>query len=221
MSDMSGFLANNSAFADAPAVPVWTRPAPRRFTATPSGNGGSGFSAWASEPSPPQPEGPADAIDDSEAQRAEAYAQGFDEGHRTALAALETEHAAFDRLAAALAGVGAEPPADLARLLSETVSRLVRQVVGEAAAIDTDLLAERTNTVAAMIAEDGAPARLRLNPADVARIEGLRPDLKLVADPTIAEGSVVAETATGWIEDGPAIRMEKLRTLLDAMSSRR
>jgi len=72
-----------------------------------------------------------------------------------------------------------------------------------------------------MINDDAAPARLRLNPADLARIDGLRPDLKLIADPAIPEGSVVAETASGWIEDGPAIRLEKLRGLLDQLSTRR
>ncbi|MDO6416523.1 FliH/SctL family protein [Sphingomonas sp. BIUV-7] len=219
MSDMSGHWAKGI-FADAPAVPVWTRPAPARFTANPTG-GGTGFSAWASDAGTDQPQAAGAAINDSEAQRAEAYAVGFDEGHRTALAALESEQAAFDRLATALAGVQAEPPADLARLLSETVSRLVRQVVGECAAVDTDLLAERTHAVAALITEDGAPARLRLNPADLSRIDGLRPDLKLIADPSIPEGSVVAETASGWVEDGPAIRLEKLRGLLDQLSTRR
>jgi flagellar assembly protein FliH len=215
---MSNAFAN-PIFTDAKAVPVWTRPNTAQFVARPTGMGGT-FSAWASEAAAPQPQAGAD-VDDVELLRADAYAQGFEEGHRTALAALETQQAAFDRLATALANVQPEPPADLARLLAETVSRLVRQVVGEAAAIDTDLLAERTHAVAALVTEDGAPAKLRLNPADLARIDGLRPDLKLVADPSIAEGSVVAETAGGWIEDGPAIRMEKLRGLLDAMSSRR
>lgn len=220
MSDLAGTFGATF-FADAQAVPVWTKPNPRQFVARPSGMGGS-FSAWASEPEAPvqEPQAGSD-IDAIEAMRAEAYAQGFEEGHRTAMTAYEGEHAAFDRLASALAGIQPEAPTDLAALLSETVSRLVRQVVGEAAAIDGELLLERTRAVAALVTEDSAPARLRLNPADVARIDGLRPDLKLIADPAIAEGSVVAETASGWIEDGPAIRMEKLRTLLDAISSRR
>jgi flagellar assembly protein FliH len=220
MSDMSNAFAN-PAFAGAKTVPVWTRPQATHFVARPTAMGGT-FSAWATEgAAAPEPQVAEDGPDQIEALRADAYAQGFDEGHRTALQALETEHAAFDRLATALMNVKAEPPTDLARLLSETVSRLVRQVVGEAVAIDTDLLAERTNAVATLVTEDGAPAKLRLNPADVARLDGLRPDLKLIADPSIPEGSVVAETAHGWVEDGPAIRMEKLRGLLDAMSSRR
>lgn len=219
MSNMSAAFAD-PAFASAQTVPVWTRPKAANFIARPTAMGGT-FSAWATEPAAPEPQATEDGPDHVEALRADAYAQGFDEGHRTALQALETEHAAFDRLATALMNVKAEPPADLARLLAETVSRLVRQMVGEAVAIDTDLLAERTNAVATLVTEDGAPAKLRLNPADVARLEGLRPDLKLIADPSIHEGSVVAETAHGWVEDGPAIRMEKLRGLLDQMSSRR
>jgi flagellar assembly protein FliH len=216
---MSSAFAN-PIFADAKSVPVWTRPNASQFIARPAGMSGS-FSAWATgATAAPEPQVDPE-LDDVEMLRADAYAQGFEEGHRTALAALETEHAAFDRLATALANVQPEPPTDLARLLAETVSRLVRQMVGEAAAIDSELLAERTHAVAALVAEDGAPARLRLHPADVVRLDGLRPDLKLVADPSIHEGSVVAETASGWIEDGPAIRMEKLRGLLDAMSSRR
>jgi flagellar assembly protein FliH len=218
MSELSRF--SDSIFAGAAAVPVWTRPKTTNFVARPNGAGGT-FSAWATEgAAAPEPE-EGTGIDTVEVMRAEAYAHGFDEGHRTAFAAIDTEHAAMDRLASALMNVRAEPPTDLARLLSETVARLVRQVVGEAAAIDTDLLAERTHAVAALVAEDGAPARLRLNPADLERIDGLRPDLKLIADPAIPEGSVVAETASGWIEDGPAIRMEKLRGLLDQMATRR
>lgn len=219
MSELSRF--SDPIFTGAAAVPVWTRPQATNFVARPNAAGGT-FSAWATEgAAAPEPQNDANGIDTVEVMRADAYAQGFDEGHRTAFAAIDTEHAAMDRLASALMNVRAEAPADLARLLAETVSRLVRQVVGEAAAIDTDLLAERTHAVAALVAEDGAPARLRLNPADLERIDGLRPDLKLVADPAIPEGSVVAETASGWIEDGPAIRMEKLRGLLDQMATRR
>lgn len=225
MSDMASAFASG-VFAEAQPVPVWTKPQARQFTAQPGGPASS-FTSWVSEPAAPEPQmaaamamAEAPPLADIEQLQADAYAQGFDEGHRTAFAAIDVENGAMDRLATALMNVRAEPPADLARLLSETVSRLVRQVVGEVQ-IDAELMAERTHAVAAMIAEDSAPARLRLHPDDLARIDGLRPDLKLVADPSLAEGSVVAETASGWIEDGPAIRMEKLKGVLDALGCRR
>lgn len=221
MSDLSSWT--HEAFAGAEAVPVWTRPQPRHFSPSGTGSRVAGFSAWASEPAAPAPQpaaaaGPASL--DVEAIQAEAYALGFNEGHQAALAAMEGETMAADRLATALANVRAEPPADLARILSETVSRLVRQVVGEVE-IDAGLMGERCMAVAAMVSEEGTPPRLRLNPNDAARVEGVRPDLVIVPDPTLAEGSVVAETASGWIEDGPAIRMEKLRGLLDQLACRR
>jgi len=219
MSDLSGWT--HEAFAGAEAVPVWTRPQPRHFSPTGTGSRVAGFSAWASEPAAPAPTASAaPASVDMEAMQAEAYALGFNEGHQAALAAMEGENASADRLATALANVRAEPPAGLAQILAETVSRLVRQVVGEVE-IDAALMGERCMAVAAMVSEEGTPARLRLNPHDAARIEGVRPDLVIVPDPSLAEGSVVAETASGWIEDGPAIRMEKLRALLDQLGCRR
>lgn len=222
MSDLSSWA--HEAFAGAEAVPVWTRPQPRHFSPSGTGSRVAGFSAWASEPAAPAPASAATAAGpatpDLETVQAEAYALGFNEGHQAALAAMEGENVAAARLADALANVRAEPPADLARILSETVSRLVRQVVGEVE-IDAGLMGERCMAVAAMVSEEGAPARLRLNPNDAARVEGVRPDLVIVPDPALAEGSVVAETASGWIEDGPAIRMEKLRGLLDQLGCRR
>ena len=35
----------------------------------------------------------------------------------------------------------------------------------------------------------------------------------------LARGSIVLETGHGWIEDGPAIRLERLRAELDRMGA--
>jgi flagellar assembly protein FliH len=70
-----------------------------------------------------------------------------------------------------------------------------------------------------MIAEELAPARLRLHPDDLPLLESARIPVALIGDATLARGSLVLETGEGWIEDGPAIRLERLRAELDRMGA--
>lgn len=205
--------------ARAERVPVWTRPTGPRFVAAPAPGQPAGFTPWTDEAEAP-PANPEPETLDPDAARTEGFAQGFHEGYAAGEAALDAERAALAVLAGRLGTLKPEPPADLARLLAETVTRLVRQVVGEVE-VNAAALAERTGAVAALLAEESAPARLRLNPVDVARLEAAGVTLALVPDPALAEGTILAETATGWIEDGPAIRLERLRALLDQMGARR
>jgi len=208
------------AFAEAERVPVWTRPNRGAFAAFAQGQAPR-FSAWDApvEPVAPQPD-PIVEPDPREAIEAEAFARGFQEGYAAASATLVGEQAAFVRLAEALEALRLAPSSDLAPMLAETVSRLVRQIVGESA-VDRDRLVARVQSVAAIIEEDGAVSRLRLHPDDIARLEGFEAPVPFLADPTLAEGTVVAEGAGGWIEDGPAIRMDRLRQALDSMASAR
>ena len=43
--------------------------------------------------------------------------------------------------------------------------------------------------------------------------------LPTTPDAGLARGSIVLETGHGWIEDGPAVRLERLRAELDRMGA--
>lgn len=202
-------------FATAERVPVWTKASVGAFSAFAKGEAPR-FSAW---DAPAEP-APAFVPDPSEGIATEAFARGFQEGYASAQATLSDEGDHMHRIADALEALKPAVPADLANLLAETVSRLVRQIVGEVS-IDAAALAERVQDIAALIEEDGAATRLRLHPDDIARLDGFTAPLPMVGDATLQPGTIVAEGAGGWIEDGPAIRMERLKQALDAMASKR
>jgi flagellar assembly protein FliH len=199
---MSDFLAGETA----ERVHAWTRPPSRRFTATALA-AGAHFNAWTDEP--------AEAEDTTD-----GYEQGFIDGRTAASQELLDEQVAVERLARAIETTRPEEPSALAAMLAETVKRLVTQIVGEVA-IDESTLAMRTQEVATLVAEDMATARIRLHPADLARLSGVTTDFELISDASLTPGTILAETQAGWIEDGPAIRLEKLRNALERMGAPR
>lgn len=148
--------------------------------------------------------------------RATAFTEGYNEGRRTVELEVAAERDAIARLAETLEVLQPEPSHDLAAMLAETVERLVRQIVGEVS-LDGDLLLQRASAVAALVAEDAAPTRMRLHPDDLARLEGADLPVERVADPLLAPGTVLLEAGDGWIEDGPEVGLEKLRIALDRM----
>jgi flagellar assembly protein FliH len=64
-----------------------------------------------------------------------------------------------------------------------------------------------------------APGRMRVHPDDLPFLSGIGLPVDLVADATIGRGSLVLETDTGWIEDGHAVRLARLRASLDGLGS--
>jgi flagellar assembly protein FliH len=98
------------------------------------------------------------------------------------------------------------------------VDRLVRQVVGEVD-VDGALLTKRAQAAAALIGQETDAARLRLNPADLPLIEAARLPVEIVGDEAIERGGLLLETGQGWIEDGPAVRLDRLRAELDRMGA--
>jgi len=221
MSDMSNMSKiASAAFAEAARVPVWTRPSASGFTARPADS--KGFSAWAQAGTEPEPFHGAASNDmaSAEALLAQGYAEGLSEGRRLAMIDLEEERSALARLAASLEALKPENSDGLAALLADTVKRLVTQIVGEVE-INADTLHERVQAIAAMIAEETAPKRLRLHPTDVARLQGATLPLDMVADPMLAPGTIVLDTGSGWVEDGPHVRLEKLRAQLDRLGAPR
>lgn len=187
--------------------PVWARPDP-----------GEPFTAWSAErfEQAPAPCGVpiAEAVFDPDALRSEAFAEGYDEGQRELCEAIASERAALAELAASLEAMRPESTAALGHMLAETVDRLVRQIVGEVT-VDTATLQARCAAAVALIGDETAPSRLRLNPADAERLAAAALPVPIVADRNIAPGTVLLETAQGWVEDGPEARLAQLRAALD------
>jgi len=147
-----------------------------------------------------------------------AFALGCEEGRKTVEAEFAAERDALARLADSLAVLRPEPANALALLLAETVDRLVRQVVGEVD-IDANLLLARANAAAQLVGKDVEPTLLRAHPDDIVHLEAASLEIPLQADPTLTRGAIVHETGHGWIEDGPAVRLERLRAELDRMGA--
>ena len=149
-----------------------------------------------------------------------AYAQGYEEGRRVAEEEVVGEREAVVRLAASLELLRPQPTNALALLLAETVDRLVREIVGSVE-IDASLLLERARTAAQMIGEQTEPAKLRVHPADAGLLVQAELDVPITPDGTLQRGTIVVETSQGWIEDGPGVRLERLRAELDKMAAAR
>ena len=204
---MSRIWSSTAADAAAPA-PVWAKPEKAR-----------GFTPWTNQ-AEGEPEGePALAISeflDPEVIRNDAYAAGLADGRSTVEAEVAAERHAVAQLAEALETLKPEPSRELGMLLAETVKRLVHQIVGEVE-FDHDALLARAQAAAEIVADETAPVRMRLHPADHERLRDARLDVEMVSDSHLAPGTILLETGDGWIEDGPEVRLDKLRSALDRM----
>jgi flagellar assembly protein FliH len=157
--------------------------------------------------------------DPLEQARIEAFTLGFDEGSRIAGEAAAADVEAMTRLAESLEMLAPAPSGMLSTMLSATVVRLVQQIVGEVE-IDIERLLQRCDTVAAFMETDDQKGALFLNPEDIPLLEGHEVGVKLVPDPSMQRGCVRLETADGWVEDGPDVRLARLRALLDDMEGK-
>ena len=172
------------------------------------------FTPWNSEPAPREgANDQAAPVNDPAAIHAEGFAQGFEQGRRTVELELAAERDALARLAESMEVLRPQPSSALATLLAETVERLVRQIVGEVG-IDPALLVNRAENAAALVGEELEPSKLLVHPDDVALLSSARIPLNVVGDPTLERGSIVLECGGGWIEDGPQVRLERLRAAL-------
>ena len=152
--------------------------------------------------------------------QAEAYAKGYDEARHTVEQEYAAERAAIARLVESLEVLRPEPTNALALLLAETVDRLVREIIGSVE-IDPTLLLARACTAAELIGEHVEPSKLIVHPDDLALLEPANLQIDLASDPALPRGTVILETGHGWIEDGPAVRLERMRVELDKMAARR
>lgn len=155
-------------------------------------------------------------VHDSADLQAGAFAQGFEEGRRAVEEMIAEERAGIAALAASLEVLKPQPSQALAMLLSETVERLVRQIMGTVT-IDRDTLIDRAQKAAELIGEEAGPMRLRLHPEDLELLSDAAIDTPLIGDHHLPRGTIRLETDEGWIEDGPEARLERLRAALDQM----
>jgi flagellar assembly protein FliH len=163
---------------------------------------------------------PEDPLAQAAEVEAGAYARGYEEGRATAEAEFAAERDALARLAETLEVLQPQPANALALLLAETVDRLVREIVGQVE-VDPIALLARAKAAAEIVAREAEPTRLHAHPDDLVHLEQARLDLIFEADPSLPRGTIVLETGEGWIEDGPTIRLERLRAELDLMAAPR
>lgn len=214
MSGMRGGFALRDVAArpegEAPDGPVSFSPAPppKHFSpADPDSNPTEGWNPLDPSAAPADFSEPAQAFDAIAAARAE----GFLEGQKAAVVGQES----IDRLAAALARINGFDREALAGRLRQTVLYLVTRLVGETG-VSGDLLAGRIKAAVDLIADSSEPALLRLNPDDLALVEGRFPDrVFAVADKAVERGGFLIETKTTVIEDGPGAWLAQLAAAID------
>lgn len=145
---------------------------------------------------------------------ADAFAQGFEEGRRVADMELEEERAALRSALSAIPELQPQSSNVLATQLAATVERLVRDIVGQVE-VDRDLLLERAQAAAALVVDQGDHPRLRVHPGDAEFLAAADLPVDVLADPAMPLGGIMLETAYGWIEDGPQVRLSRLHDALD------
>jgi flagellar assembly protein FliH len=148
-----------------------------------------------------------------EGSPSDAFATGFDEGHRVASEAAAVDRASLLGLLEKASALQPEASDELAALIAETVFALVNEIVG-AATIDTVGIEERIAAAVALISECDAARTLFLHPEDAALVSGSEIPLTIAPDPTLARGDLRIDCSSGWIEHGSSIFLEALRSEL-------
>ena len=196
--------------------PVHFSPAPEPKHFRPANPGVNPTEGW--DPFDPLADGHAaspQAPDPITAARAEGYAEGMAAAERMAAERGEADAQALAEIAGLLQMMSGFDRDALATRLRQTVMFLVSRLVGDAG-VSAELLTQRIEAATALIADSSELAQLRLNPTDLALIEGHHPErVTLVPDETISRGGFRIETRTSSIEDGPVNWLAQLAAALD------
>ena len=209
MSGMRGTFAAGGPVHFSPA------PEPRHFSpATPGANPTAGW-----DPFDPQgvktKAAPQDAHAAIDAARAEGFAEGMAAAERMAAERGEADAQALARIAAGLETMTGFDRDALASRLRQTVLFLVNRLVGETG-ISGELLAQRIDVAAGLLADSAEAAVLKLSPEDLPLIESQVPaGLTPMADASIERGGFRIETRTTSIEDSPGAWLSQLAAALD------
>jgi flagellar assembly protein FliH len=150
---------------------------------------------------------------DTDQSATDAYACGLEEGQRLALTGFALERAQLLALIACAEALQPEPSEELAVLISETVERLVTEIVGNAP-VDREWLESHARRAAGLVALCDAARTMWLNPDDMMLMEGCELGLTLMADPEAAPGTIRIDCSASWIEHGNALYLAELRAEL-------
>jgi flagellar assembly protein FliH len=153
---------------------------------------------------------------------ATAHAAGFAEGMAAAIAEIgdtnNRDRALLAELGTALRNESLLDREVMARQLRQTVMFLVSRLIGEAG-ISPDILANRIEAAAEMLADSAESALLRVHPDDIALLDGKLPKTVFaVGDANVARGSFVLESASTIVEDGPELWLEQLAQAIDRVA---
>ncbi|MGR6330601.1 FliH/SctL family protein [Sphingomonas sp. XXL09] len=158
---------------------------------------------------------PSGFIDPVETAHAAGYAEGLAAAAAAARESGDRDRALLTELTAALANGHQLDRERIARQLRQTVLLLVSRLVGETG-VAPDILNARIAAAAELLADATEAALLRLNPADVALVEGSLPkSIFAASDAAVPRGGFVLESASTVVEDGPDLWLEQLAQAID------
>lgn len=149
--------------------------------------------------------------------RAEAFAAGVAEGRRAAEQDAGIRISTLDRLAERFAAARALEPAEAEAALQQASLHLVTAILGDAPELVRETLHARVAKATAAFARALASAELRLNPADLAALEGRvawPASLTARPDPEVPSGAFVIESPDTRVADSIADRLHRLEAAL-------
>lgn len=154
-------------------------------------------------------------IDPVETAHAAGYAEGLAAAAAATREAGDRDAALVTELAAALANGHQLDRDRIAQQLRATVMLLVGKLVGECG-VGADMLNGRIEAAAEMLADASESALLRLHPDDMPLLSDALPkSIFAAADPHLARGSFVLESASTLVEDGPELWLAQLAEAID------
>jgi flagellar assembly protein FliH len=144
------------------------------------------------------------------------FADGLAAGRAEALAHAETERENGEALGFSFARIDGELAEMLRQRLRNTVVALCEATLVPLT-LDLSVLAQRVKAAVAMFSRADDERVIRLNPGDLAAVQGMLPDdWTLLPDPALARGALRVETASGGAEDGPAQWRQAIQEALDS-----
>lgn len=195
---------------------------PRSAVAEEAAVGEAGPRHFSPEPVAPKHFAPAERVDEEgefvdpiAAAHAAGFADGMAAATSKAAADAARDRALMETLRDALVQGRTFDREQVARQLRQTVLGLVTRLIGEAG-LDGARLAARVSAAVDLLADSAESAILRLNPADLALVEGHLPaNVFAIGDAAVARGALVLESASTTVEDGPALWLDQLGEAID------
>jgi flagellar assembly protein FliH len=192
---------------------------PRHFSpADPDANPTDGWDPFAEPEEASRAHAAGGFIDPIKAAHDVGYAEGKVAGLAEAAASSGRDRQLVEAIAAELRAAGQLDRERMAAQLRQTVMLLVSRLVGETG-ISAELLARRIGAATELLADDAESALLRVNPDDLALLEGKLPKTVFAAgDATVERGSFILESASTIVEDGPELWLEQLSQAIDRVA---